>query len=296
MDYGLLKNELRYFYSRRLKLKHASSQDGSVSVNEFMDLSGIEDLDDIIPKGYFQCVGGAVLTCVDGCSEGLLSNERIGSKEARRALSILERKDFTFLLEKHARRAGVFYANTLLQQVERHIENQDYVEASQVLLETLAFACTTVVTFRQLLIRYDAFCKTFEGFPLSEEYLQETVTDVYGIFGLENADILEKEITLGLQMNVYGVERGHDTNCTAGSLAEQVKKFHALLMITDEKASKATADELYNFRVLLVNVQKSELIDDIAANICRHIFFDVTYLFMIFFHPKGPSYIGEDIT
>jgi hypothetical protein len=261
MDYGLLKNELRYFYSRRHKLNHASSRDGSVSVNEFMDLSGIDDLDDIMPKGYFQCVGGAALTCVDGCSERLLSNERIGSEKARRVLSTLERKDFTFLLEKHAKRAGVFYAKTLLQQVERHIENQEYVEASQVLLETLAFACTTVVTFRQLLIRYDAFCKTFEGFPLSEAYLQETVIDVYGIFGLEKADTLEEQITLGLQMNVYEVERGHDNEFAAGSLAEQVKKFHALLMITDEKAS-AMPGELYNFGVLLVNVQKSELIDD----------------------------------
>ena len=63
---------------------------------------------------------------------------------------------------------------------------------------------SNIITFRQLLIRYDAFCRTFDGMSLNEWHLQRSVLDVdhpvHGLFGLEGVDDLEKKIVFGMQM------------------------------------------------------------------------------------------------
>lgn len=259
VNYGLLKDKLRSFYSRRVQLRHAIGRDGFLAVDDFIELSGAEaeDVDEIMPKGLFQCVDA--LTCYDGCGESLLASEKIDVKKARYSLSILERNEFSSLLEQHIKSTGEFYRNTLMPQIQQYIERQAYDEASQALLETMAFACTNIVTFRQLLIRYDAFCKTFECMPLSTAYLQRTVMDVHSMFELERADELEKQITLGLQIEEDELEAGQRNISSRGgnSLAEQMQKFHALLDITDGKVSQAEAGE-YTFRVLLIELQRSE--------------------------------------
>jgi len=56
VDYGLLKDMLRSFHTRRVQLRHAIGRDGSMAVNDFIELSGAEDLGEIMPKRYFQCV------------------------------------------------------------------------------------------------------------------------------------------------------------------------------------------------------------------------------------------------
>lgn len=259
INYGLLKEHLRSFYSRRAKLRHAINFDGFVDVDDFVELSGAEDVEDLMPPGFFQCV--EAVKCYDGCGESLLG-ERIVTEKARYTLSTLERKEFSSLIEQHVTSVGAFYRNVLLPHIQQRIESEDFEEASEALLETMAFACTNIVTFRQLLIRYNAFCTTFKGMPLSAAYLHNTVMDVHDMFELERADELEKRITLGLQRQEEdGLEMGQRNVLSQGrnSLAEQVQKFHALLDITDEKVSKAMTGE-YTFRLLVIELSRSEYI------------------------------------
>ena len=86
------------------------------------------------------------------------------------------------------------------------IEVKQYKDAAEQLLDAMAFACTNVITFRQLLVRYDAFCRTFDGMPLNEWHLQRSVLDVdhpvHGLFSLEGVEPLEKLIVMGLQKQV----------------------------------------------------------------------------------------------
>ena len=259
MDYGRLKDQLRTFYSRRVQLRHAVGRDGSVAVDDFVEISGIEDIDEVIPERFFQCVDA--LKCYDGCGESLLPREKIDIEKARYTLSTLERKEFSSLLENHIRAVGVFYRTELLPQIQKYIDSQEHEVASEALLETMAFACTNIVTFRQLLIRYYAFCQTFEGMPFSEAYLQKIVTDVHDMFELESAEDFEKQITIGLQLKEDELEAGNGsiTSQSRNSLKEQVQKFHALLDVTDEKVSKAAMGE-YRFRLIMIELQRSESI------------------------------------
>ena len=257
LNYGLLKDRLRSFYSRRVELRHAISLDDTVAVDDFVGLSGAEDVDDLLkPKGFFQCVDA--VKCYDGCGESLLG-ERIDAEKARHILSTLEREEFSSLIEEHIKSAGVFYRDVLLPQIQQQIEWQQYEDASEDLLDTFAFACTNIITFRQLLIRYDAFCKTFEGMRLSAAYLHKTVMNVHDMFELETADELEKQITFGLQKFDDELEAGRRNIPSRGSnsLSEQVQKFHALLDITDEKVTKAATNE-YKFRLLVMELLRSE--------------------------------------
>ena len=258
LNYGLVKDRLRSFYSRRVQLRHAIGPDDKVAVDDFIELSGAEDVDALLkPQGFFRRVDA--VKCYD-CGDALLG-ERIDAEKARYILSISERKEFSSLIEEHIKSVGQFYRNVLLPQIQQYIEYKRYEDASEDLLETMAFACTNIVTFRQLLIRYDAFCKTFEGMPLSEAYLQKTVSDVNDMFELEAADELEKQITLGLQEFEDELETGRRIIPSRGSnsLSEQVLKFHALLDITDEKAAKAATKD-YKFRLIVIELLRSECI------------------------------------
>ena len=73
--------------------------------------------------------------------------------------------------------------------MQQLIGSKQYNDAAIQLLDAMAFACTNVITFRQLLIRYDAFCRAFDGMPLNEWHLQRSVLDVnhpvHGLFEME---------------------------------------------------------------------------------------------------------------
>jgi hypothetical protein len=74
----------------------------------------------------------------------------------------MERYEFDTLLQIELHRAAMYYMYTLLPCVQQHVIKKDYTTASQVLLEVVAFAITNIITYRQLIIRYDAFCWTFD--------------------------------------------------------------------------------------------------------------------------------------
>jgi hypothetical protein len=86
----------------------------------------------------------------------------INGPTAIHRLSTLERNEFDTLLQIELHRAAMYYNHTLLPSVQQHVVKKEYTTASQLLLETVAFAITNIITYRQLIIRYDAFCWTFD--------------------------------------------------------------------------------------------------------------------------------------
>mmetsp|Transcript_30923 Transcript_30923/g.90397 ORF Transcript_30923/g.90397 Transcript_30923/m.90397 type:complete len:542 (+) Transcript_30923:762-2387(+) len=124
--------------------------------------------------------------------------------EAERRLSRVERSSFTRLLDQELERAATFYSTQLVylaksiaalddgneygeQQHESQPTdtpdatptmsfaeaNEQYERVGYEILELLAFVVTNVICLRQLLIRYDAFVRTFDGRPLTQWYFQE---------------------------------------------------------------------------------------------------------------------------
>jgi hypothetical protein len=86
----------------------------------------------------------------------------INGPTAIHRLSTMERNEFDSLLQIELHRAAMYYMYTLLPCVQQHVIKKDYTTASQLLLEVVAFAITNIITYRQLIIRYDAFCWTFD--------------------------------------------------------------------------------------------------------------------------------------
>ena len=150
------------------------------------------------------------------------------------------------------------------------IDSKQYNDAAIQLLDIMTFACTNVITFRQLLIRYDAFCRAFDGMPLNEWHLQRSVLDVnhpvHGLFEMEGVDELEKRVVMGLQQ-----EQQTDQRQSAGQTGElggkaeknrcmspeeftnQVQSFAYLLNKTDTLLGKAVSGHLVAKDRLLVS-------------------------------------------
>ena len=150
----------------------------------------------------------------------------------------------------------MFYNSTLLYDVQQLIENNQYTDAAEQLLDAMAFACTNVITFRQLLIRYDAFCRTYDGMPLNEWHLQRSVLDVdhpvHKLFSLEGVEELEKKIVMGLQQqqkqslqsdNALNAEE-YSNELSAEAFTTQVQSFVYLLNKTDTSLEKAVAGHI----------------------------------------------------
>lgn len=168
------------------------------------------------------------------------------------------------MIEEQISEAAVFYNSTLLYDVNILIEKEQYKDAAEQLLDAIAFACTNVITFRQLLIRYDAFCRAYDGMPLSEWHLQHSVLDVnhpvHNLFSLDGVEELEKKIIMGLkhqrkqsvQSDVPTDDIDEDSNeLTLEAMTAQVQTFVYLLNKTDTSLDKAVAGHIvFKDRVL----------------------------------------------
>jgi hypothetical protein len=156
--------------------------------------------------------------------------------------------EFSSLLEEQISDAAIFYDSTLLYDVKQLIETAQYHDAIDQLLDAIAFACTNVITFRQLLIRYDAFCRTFDGMSLNEWHLQRSVLDVdhpvHKLFALEGVEELEKRILIGLQQQQSSSTVIIEEELNAKAFTTQVQSFYYLLKKTDNSLEKAVAGHI----------------------------------------------------
>ena len=232
LDYAQHKALLKSFYNRRRQLAGLISDD-SLTVSTFAALTNTptNSLSDL--TGYHAYEDDAP----------------IDFRDAMLRVSILERKEFSSLLESQLEVTANFYTSTLLKNVQSSIDKKDFVDASRKLLETLSFAAANIITFRQLLCRYDAFCRTFDGMPLNEWMLQRSVLgDDHAVHELFRHDVagLEKEIVIGLQN--LKEQSGEITTGGAAMSAEDfsssIQSTTALLKKTETSLSKAVSGHL----------------------------------------------------
>ncbi|CAB9498402.1 SPX domain-containing membrane protein [Seminavis robusta] len=220
MDYGGLKARLRQFYKRRRRIQKLMLG-SALSAEEFKVLAGSE----VDQAGYFQFV--------DSRSCRLL----VDREDALLRLSIMERQEFSELLEAEISKSAIFFTETLIKELEARVAADSFEVAAQELLETMAFCVTNIITFRQVLIRYDGFRRTFDGIPLSEWHLQRSILGrrhpVHALFQLKNLYEFEKRLLLGMQ------EKGKVMEAEALSLQSECM-LH-LLKKTNDALDKAVA-------------------------------------------------------
>lgn len=220
MDYNGLKARLRQFYKRRRRIQKLMLG-SALSAEEFKILAGSE----VDQAGYF--------AFVDSRSCRLL----VDREDALLRLSIVERQEFSDLLEQEVSKAAVHFTETLLKDLEAKIASESFEVAAHELLQTMAFCVTNIITFRQVLIRYDGFRRTFDGIPLSEWHLQRSILGsrhpVHALFQLKSLYEFEKRLIVGMQ------EQGKAKQ--AEELSIQSECLQHLLKKTNDALDKAVA-------------------------------------------------------
>jgi len=278
ISYGSHKEKLRQFYNRRRKLnKILRATNGILTANAFSQLIGGETVPSsaLSSSSYFRHDDG---------QEGDVAY--VDKDDAILRLSVMERKEFGAMLEEQVSNSAIYYASTLLPGAAGLLDNDDDDAAAAMvaLLDAIALAITNVIPFRQLLIRYDAFCRTFDGMPLNEWHLKQSVLDVdhpvHGMFVLEGVDDLEKRIVIGLQKQELlqdsskyteedgvlvekedGIMTGEgggamEKKTSAEDFTAQVQCFVYLLEKTDDSLNKAVAGHLvFKDRLLAVGMR-----------------------------------------
>jgi Major Facilitator Superfamily len=235
MDYNGLKANLRQFYKRRRRVQKLMLG-SALSAEEFKVLSGSE----VDQEGYFQFD--------DNRSPRL----KVDRDDALLRLSIVERQEFSTLLEQEVSKAAVFFTETLIKHLESKIASDTYKVAAQELLETMAFCVINVITFRQVLIRYDGFRRSFDGVPLSEWHLQRSILGrshpVTALFQLKSLHEYEERLVLG--MKEQGMEKEADM------LSMQSECMMHLLKKTNDALDKAVAGHVVLRERVLVTIRQ----------------------------------------
>ena len=279
IDYGLHKDKLRQFYTRRRQLSQIIRDGNGLTAVAFSELTGNNI---VISEGLLDDTRCSSYFCYDDDGDGENNMALVDEEDAILRLSIMERKEFSGLLEDEISKSAIYYNSTLLPNVQRLVDDGDFNEAANQLLEAIAFACTNIITFRQLLIRYDAFCRTFDGMPLTQWFVQRSVLDVdhpvHGFFSLEGVDDLEKRIVIGMHLEKYNNEEdgvlvqkedgsgggGEGEKKVLGSTEEftvQVQSFIYLLEKTDNSLNKAVAGHLvFKDRLLALGMRLSRYV------------------------------------
>jgi hypothetical protein len=238
IDYGLLKDKIRQFYTRRRSLSKIfrERRGTKISSHEFYRLArdttmtttatnnggggGVRGGGIAAGAGDNRLPPNDMLTCNDnGSSSNYFlyndDNEReflINRKEAMLRLSFMERRELSTLLEEQWQIGSTFYTNQLLPQVHQLVDQSNFDAAATHLLETIAFACMNIITYRQLIIRYDAFCWTFNVLPHTLEFTP--MAHQHGMFDLGGVEELEKHIVLGMQWQLEHDATNYNTNNT----------------------------------------------------------------------------------
>ena len=218
--------------------------------------------------------------------------------EAERRLSRVERSSFTRLLDQELERAASFHSTQLVylsksiaalddvgnERGEQQHESQptanmpdltptmsfaevkeQYERVGNEILELLAFVVTNVICLRQILIRYDAFVRTFDGRPLTQWYFQEKMGNSDGMDGASSdhlTDLFHLEALLELETSFaalmtkkyessYGdgdepnaLEHGSVSSPYLQAFTKQAAGFRSLLDKTSISVSRAAGGHI----------------------------------------------------
>ena len=107
---------------------------------------------------------------------GTPNTKRRSKRSAMRKISSIERAQVLKFLNQQVDQAHMFYLSQwqhLSFRLETFNQQQPDFTIGDEILELYAFVVINIVTIRQILIRYDAFARTFEGTPLLNYYMKK---------------------------------------------------------------------------------------------------------------------------
>lgn len=201
MDYAAIKEVLKTFIERRQQLSGVGRSDVEHPPNDC----------------YF--------------SYDDAKNFGSSSEEELILLSIHERDAFSDILQKELSQAANFYKHTILPDLNFLVDGRDGEAARHALIEAAIFFVTTVITFRQAMIRYDAFRRTFDGTPLTEwHYQMEQNESVHSVFQWDELVRLQNRL----------LERDPDEN----ELVATMGKLQNLLSLTEDSVQRSVSGHI----------------------------------------------------
>lgn len=106
---------------------------------------------------------------------------RKNHRSVMRRTSRAERAEMIAFLSWETEKAQLFYMtqwqrlSAWMDQAERSSPEQTHAELGNEILELVAFCVINIITVRQMLIRYDAFARTFEGTPMLHYYTKRVM-------------------------------------------------------------------------------------------------------------------------
>jgi hypothetical protein len=206
VDYDQFKKRLRSFAQRRVRIRSMllASVDGSISEQELLEMLGPRTpfpsrrssvADDRFETPIGQEMetdyvpleepgvesGSSDFESIDSLTNSF-TKRRAKKRSTTRRLSSAERNELTLFLSCEMDKALMFYL-AQWQGLSRRLELQQHSAAlgrpsldpdiGDEILELFAFCVINVVTTHQILIRYDAFARAFEGTPLRNYYMKQ---------------------------------------------------------------------------------------------------------------------------
>lgn len=179
-------------------------------------------------------------------------DETVDPEQALFRLSNTERSDFCELLESEISKAATFYSTQLvgLAKLVSTLNNGDNTttvsDTANEILEVYCFVVVNLIALRQILIRYDAYCRTYDGVPLSEWYLQKRVWD--GSISSDKEDYIEALFTLDALNHVeesFLVQaKSVDATFDSDDFSKQYQTFRTLLEKTFESVERAASGHI----------------------------------------------------
>ena len=200
VDYPLFKQILKNLCKRRYEIRNMlrKSHDGKLADEVVTQVLGTSILVDFCDKDLAVHSEGetegdnendtshnyinlleleGVASDMDSQSSRLdRKNKRKGRASVLRTLSMLERKEIIVFLKSEMAKVQMFYL-AQWQRVSHMLELQaptdpDFSKVGDEILELIAFCVINVVTVCQILIRYDAYARTYEGTPMLDYWIK----------------------------------------------------------------------------------------------------------------------------
>lgn len=193
VDYGAFKSRLKFFTRRRSRLRGMmdESHDGRIHEQVLQTMLAIgpanpnevaftqQKNNSVEEHSYVQYVDhdvGADFTYSSDVSSAAstMGGKRKKKESVLRRVSTTERKEMINFLQNETEKVYAFYKQKWgkLTLDFNQMKSWDPFVGKEI-LEIFAFCVCNVVTIRQVLIRYDAYARTFEGHVMRDYYIKK---------------------------------------------------------------------------------------------------------------------------
>lgn len=206
VDYEQFKNRLKFFAERRIKVWTIvrESPDGRIAEDNWPDIVGQKPpmspprfrgndtvdpalqrvTDHYVPMDDIPFQEDSHESDESISSQGSkIKTKRRSKRHIMRRLSNSERNEVTLFLAWEMDKVMMFYL-TQWQRLSRRLEEQQGdsfgdcmlnfdLEIGDEILELFAFCVINIIATQQILIRYDAFARAFEGTPMRNYYMKQ---------------------------------------------------------------------------------------------------------------------------